>query len=152
MLDNTTNVPGPLTAATPNPNTVREVVMPRLAKLYDSGTCNMQETFLIFRKSIYSFNHLFSLLLLSILIETLLPALFIHIFHILTTSSYCSLTIIIGNAGYTANIHADKHDDPLEMEDEDFRQSCIIGESLLFHIDGISIDFLSYHVITIHRT
>ena len=26
MLDNTTNVPGPLTAATPNPNTVREVV------------------------------------------------------------------------------------------------------------------------------
>ena len=60
----------------------------------------------------------------------LLPAHSIHIFHILTTSSYCSLTIIIGNAGYTANIHADKHDDPLEMEDEDFRQQPLLGEAL----------------------
>jgi|OM-RGC.v1.031310601 hypothetical protein len=92
------------------------------------------------------------MVMMSILTQAFLDALSIHIFHILTTPPYCSLTIIIGNAGYTANIHADKHDDPLEMEDEDFRQSCIIGESLLFHIDGISIDFFSYHVITTHRT
>jgi len=91
------------------------------------------------------------MVMMSILTQAFLPALSIHIFHILNTPSYCSLTIIIGNAGYNANMHADKQDDPLEMEDEDFRQSCIIGESLLFHIDGISIGLFSDQIIT-HRT